>query len=67
MISLSNADAAELLRHATERHRNMHKALGKDSSTRSINEVRRLGILLRKVECKLNGKQTKTYGKEKKI
>lgn len=62
MITLSNSDAQTLYRYANERHTSMHSSLDRKSSTRSINEVRRLGIVLRKVDRKLNSKKSKSNG-----
>lgn len=62
MIVLSNADAATLYRYASERHCNMHQALTHKSSTKSINEVRRLGVVLKKVDRKLSCKKSKGNG-----
>lgn len=62
MITLSNKDAETLYRYANERHSSMHGSLDHKSSTRSINEVRRMGILLKKVDRKLSCKKSKGNG-----
>lgn len=54
MITLSNVDAEKLLKYATDQLDTLRSNLSKYRTTRTINEVRMLQILVKKVNRKLN-------------
>lgn len=54
MITLSNADAEKLLKYATDQLEILTVNHPRKGSTVAINEVRRLRLLLRKINRKLN-------------